>query len=166
MPITSPVLVTFTRFLACTFKKVWSNSALKSFYHRSYINISSRKNHVSVYFLGRVIPLSFSDQGKNTTFPGSTRKILSRRGPFWKDHLFRTIEENIIFPCTFLRKIIFHFPSRGKIIFSGKRNIIFPDNTRKIKFQSDFFGKTIISRRLEKENMVFCAVFLSNMNNS
>ena len=37
LPITSPVLVTFTRFLACTFKKVWSTSASKSFYRRSYI---------------------------------------------------------------------------------------------------------------------------------
>ena len=46
----------------------------------------------------------------------------------------------------------------GKIIFSGKRNIIFPNNTRKIKFQRDFFGKTIFSGRLQKENMVFRAV--------
>ena len=44
------------------------------------------------------------------------------------------------------------------IIFSGKRNIIFPDNTRKIIFQRYFFGKTIFSGRPEKENMVFRAV--------
>ena len=31
---------------------------------------------------------------------------------FWKGHLFRTFEENVIFPCIFLRKIIFHFPSK------------------------------------------------------
>ena len=46
-----------------------------------------------------------------------------------------------------------------KIIFSGKGNIIFPDNTRKIIFQRNFFGKTIFSGRLEKEHMVFCAVY-------
>ena len=45
------------------------------------------------------------------------------------------------------------------MIFSGKRNIIFPDNTRKIIFQRDFFGKTIFSEHLEKENMVFRAVY-------
>ena len=59
----------------------------------------------------------------------------------------------------FLRKIIFHFPSNASI-FSGKRNIIFPNNTRKIIFQRNFFGKTIFSERLEKENMVFRAVIL------
>ena len=60
----------------------------------------------------------------------------------------------------FLRKVIFHFPSGGKTKFSGKRNIIFPNNTRKIKFQRDFFGKTIFSGRPEKENMVFRAVWI------
>ena len=45
-----------------------------------------------------------------------------------------------------------------KTIFSGKRNVIFPDNTRKIIFQCNFSGKTIFSGRLEKENMVFRAV--------
>ena len=39
-----------------------------------------------------------------------------------------------------------------------KRNIIFPDNTKQIIFQRNFFGKTIISKHLEKENTVFCAV--------
>ena len=57
-----------------------------------------------------------------------------------------------------MRKIIFHFPFGGKIIFLGKRNIIFPDNTKKIKFQRDFFGKSIFSGSSEKENVVFCAV--------
>ena len=42
--------------------------------------------------------------------------------------------------------------------FSGKRNIIFHDNTRKIIFQRNFFGKTIFSEHLEKENIVFRAV--------
>ena len=103
---------------------------------------------------------------KNTTFPDITKKIMSRCDPFWKYHLFRTFEVNIIFPCfcfvfvVFFRKIIFHFPSGGKIIFSGKRNIIFAYNTKMIKSQRDFFGKTILSGRLEKENMVFRAVLM------
>ena len=43
-------------------------------------------------------------------------------------------------------------------MFSGKRNIIFPHNTKKIIFQYNFFGKAIFSEHLEKENMVFRAV--------
>ena len=58
----------------------------------------------------------------------------------------------------FLRKIIFHFASRKNIIFSRKRNAIFSDDTRKIPFQCDFFGKNFFLEHLEKENMSFRAV--------
>ena len=37
LPLTSPVLVTFTRFLACNFRKFWPTSALKRFCYCSYI---------------------------------------------------------------------------------------------------------------------------------
>ena len=50
----------------------------------------------------------------------------------------------------------------GKTIFLGKRNIIFPDNTRKIKFQHGVFGKVIFSGHLKKENMVFQVVVFSS----
>ena len=91
------------------------------------------------------------------------RKIIFQCNFFWKDHLFRTFEEYIIFPFFFffLRKISsFIFSQKNKIIFSRKRNIIFPDHTRKIIFESNFFGKIIFSKLLEKENMVFRAVTL------
>ena len=77
-----------------------------------------RKYHISMYFLRKVISHFLPNEKiscfreKNTVFPDNTRKIMSQRGPFWKDHLFRKFEENIIFPCIFLRKIIFHFPSK------------------------------------------------------
>ena len=60
----------------------------------------------------------------------------------------------------FLRKIIFYFPSEERIsnFPVKKQNNIFPDNTRKIIFQCDIFGKIIFSENLEKENMAFCAV--------
>ena len=38
---------------------------------------------------------------KNTIFADNTGKIMCRHGSFWKDHLFRRFEENIIFPCIF-----------------------------------------------------------------
>ena len=80
---------------------------------------------------------------KSTIFPDNARKIMSQRNPFWKDHLFRTFEENIIFPCIFWERSSFIFRPSGKIIFSGKINIIFPDNIRKIILQRNFFEKTI-----------------------
>ena len=62
------------------------------------------------------------------------------------------------FRVFFWERSSFIFRLRCKIIFSGKRNIIFSDNTRKIMFQQDFVVKTIFSGRLEKGNMVFRAV--------
>ena len=165
LPLTSPVPVTFARFLARTFRKVWSTSTLKCFcrcscifgittfllmdkwlapkhapkhsswglngtkYWRLFIveylqpnKFKGRPNfdpiyQVSCFFsLGyacfHVFPekgrLSLSAQGKrimfsgkNTIFPDNTRKIMCRRGTFWKYHIFKRSEENIIFPCIF-----------------------------------------------------------------
>ena len=53
----------------------------------------------------------------------------------------------------------FFLSLKNKVIFSGKRNFTFPDNTRKTIFHCNVFGKTIFSKDLEKENMVFCAVY-------
>ena len=121
-------------------------------------------HHVSMYFLRRAIfhfllrEKRSRFREKNTIFPDNTRKIMFRRGIFWKDRIFRKFEENIIFPCIFKERSSFIFRLTCKVIFSGKRNIIFPDNTRNIIFQRNFFGKTIFSGRLENENMVFHAV--------
>ena len=76
---------------------------------------------------------------------------------------FQNVWKNITFPCIFLRRSSFIFRLRGKIIFSRKRNIIFLDNTGKVIFQRDFFGKTIFSGSLEKENMLFRAVFMTKI---
>ena len=54
-----------------------------------------------------------------------------------KHHLYRIHRKHI--SMYFLRKIIFYFPPRKSIIFSRKRNVIFPDGTRKIIFRCDFF---------------------------
>ena len=62
-----------------------------------------------------------------------------------KNHLF----------MNFFRKTIFHFPSRKKnkkktTYFREKRKTTFPDITKKIIFQCDFFGKTIFLEDLNK----------------
>ena len=65
------------------------------------------KRHVSMYLLGKAVFHFLPDEKrscfreKNTIFPDNTKKIMCRRGPFWKDHLFGRPEENIIFPCIF-----------------------------------------------------------------
>ena len=104
-------------------------------------------HHVSMYLLRKTV-FHFLPREKiscfrekNTIFADNTRKIMCRRGPFWKDYLFRKFEENIIFPCIFSERSSFIFRLRCKIIFSGRRNIIFPDNTRKIIFQHNFLER-------------------------
>ena len=77
---------------------------------------------------------------------------------FGKAIFSESLKKISYFRVFFWERSSFIFRLRCKIIFSGKRNIIFPDNTRKIIFQHNFFGKTIFSGRLEKENMVFHAV--------
>ena len=95
-----------------------------------------------------------------------------------RNNIFADITRKTIFQCDFFRKTIFSehlkkisyfyklfgerssflFRLKNKIIFSGQRNIIFPDNTRKIIFQWDFFRKITFTEQLEKENMVFRTV--------
>ena len=58
----------------------------------------------------------------------------------------------------FFEKDHLPFSVKVKIIFLGKKNMIFPTNTRKMIFQRDFFLKDHLLGRLEKENMVFRAV--------
>ena len=84
-----------------------------------------RKCHISMYFLKKAashfLPrekMSFFRE-KNTIFPDDTRKIMCRRGPFWNDHLFWKVEENIIFLCFFFEK---DYLFRA----SGKRKYGFP----------------------------------------
>ena len=79
-----------------------------------------RKNHISTGFFYKDHPLSFSAQRKNIIFSGKKKHHLCRYYKkncvqvriSWKDHLFRTFEENIIFPGIFLRNIIFPFVSK------------------------------------------------------
>ena len=78
---------------------------------------------------------------------------------FYGKTIFSEHLKNIsYFHVIFWERSSFIFCLKNKIIFSGKRNIIFPDDTRKIIFQCNFFGKTIFSEYLEKENMVFHSI--------
>ena len=64
-------------------------------------------------------------------------------------HIYRKYHISMFF----LRKIIFHFPSKKKYHIFRNKNTIFLDNTRKIIFQRDVFGKTIYSGHLKKYHL-------------
>ena len=109
-----------------------------------------RKCYISMYFLRKAASNFLHREKiscfweKNAIFPDNTRKIMCRRDPFQKDHLFRKFEENIIFPCFFgffWERSSFIFRLGYEIIFSGKRKIIFSDNTREIIFQHNFLER-------------------------
>ena len=93
--------------------------------------------------------LSFSTQRKNFIYFEKKKYHLCRyfkidrvqARMFWKDNLFRTFEENIIFPGTFWERSSFFLCLKNKIIFPGKRSIILLD-TRKIIFQCDFLERS------------------------
>ena len=95
---------------------------------------------------------------RNIIFPDNTRKIIFQCKFFGKTIFSEHLKNISYFHVFFWERSSFIFRLKNNIIFSGKRNIIFPDDTRKIIFQCDFFGKTIFSEHLEKENMVFRAV--------
>ena len=103
------------------------------------------KENIILYFLRKDISHFLSKEKvscfreKDTIFPESLMKISYFRAFFWE-------------------RSSFIYCLRCKIIFSRKRNMIFPNYTRKIIFQQGFFQKIISSGPLEKENMVFRAV--------
>ena len=127
-----------------------------------------RQCHISMYFLRKII-YHFPSKEKISYFPGK-KHHLSRC--YKEDHIpaqFFFFGKTIIscFHVLFWGRSYFIFGLKNKIIFLGKRNIIFPDNTtRKIIFQCDFFGKAIFSEHLEKENMFFCVVMKVDLNES
>ena len=77
-----------------------------------------RKYYISKRFLIKIIFFHFPPKEK--IYFLEKKKHLSRYYKkdhvqariFWKNYLFRTFEENIIFPDIFLRKIIFRFVSK------------------------------------------------------
>ena len=70
-------------------------------------------------------------------------------------HIYRKYHTSMYFWSS----IIFNFPSKEEIsYFREKRNTIFPDITKKIIFNCQFFGKTIFFRTFE-ENIIFLCIF-------
>ena len=120
-----------------------------------------------MYFLKK-IGSHFPPKEKISCFPGKkipSFQIIQERScpsttPFEKTSFSEHLKKMSYFRLFFWERSSFIPRLRGKITFSGKRNIIFPDSTRKIIFQHNFFGKTIFSGRLENADMVFRAVIV------
>ena len=130
-----------------TFTNIQKTSYFHVFFEKYHLSFSVHKKK---YHIFRKRKCHLSSWYKKDHLPAQF---------FWKDYLFGTYEEYVIFPSIFFwGRSSFISLLKNNIIFSGKRNIIFPDDTRKIIFQCNFFGKIIFSEHLEKGNMVFRAV--------
>ena len=120
-----------------------------------------RKYHISTRFLIKIIFFHFPPkekiyflEKKNTIFPDITKKIMFRRQFFGKTIFSEHLKKISYFQIFFWDRSSFVLCLKNKIIFSGKK-IIFPDNARKIKFQCDFFGKTIFQKIWKKKIWFF-----------
>ena len=93
----------------------WNANIIFSRVSTTFFSGAGNICHISMYFFEKD-HLSFFAQKKNILrkrnpiFPDGTRNHILVRF-FQKGYLSRTFEKNIIFPCVFLRKITFHFPS-------------------------------------------------------
>ena len=85
------------------------------------------------------------------------QKRMLCRGIFLEIPSFQNIWKKYLISRYFLKRLFLFFVSKDKIKFSGKSNIIFLDNTRKIISQCNFFGKIIFSKHLEKKYGFSCS---------
>ena len=85
------------------------------------------------------------------------QKRMLCRGIFLEIPSFQNIWKKYLISRYFLKRFFLSFVSKDKIKFSGKSNIIFLDNTRKIISQCNFFGKIIFSKHLEKKYGFSCS---------
>ena len=122
----------------------------------SYFHVFFEKDHLSLSVQEKI---SYFWE-KNTIFQIIQEMSYPSSALFEKTIFSERLKKISYFRVFFWERSSFIFRLRGKIIFSGKRNIMLPDHTRKIIFHRKFCGKTIFSGRLEKENVVFRAVFL------
>ena len=111
-----------------------------------------RKHHISTRFLIKIIffhfppkeKISYFLEKRNTIFPDITKKT-TLKCEFLANTIFSEHLKKMCFQIFFWERSSFLLCLKNKITFSGKRNIIFPDNTRNIMFQWDLFktfGKT------------------------
>ena len=123
-----------------------------------------RKYHIPTRFLLKIIfhfprkdKKSYFLEKINTILPDVTKKIVFRRQFFGKTIFSEHLKKTSHFQVFFSERSSFLLCLKNENILLGKINT---DNTMKIIFQCDFSGKTIFSKHLEKEDMVFRALSL------
>ena len=84
---------------------------------------------------------------------------------FGRTTFLELLKKMSYFHAFFLRKIII-FCLKNKIIFSGKRNIIFPDDTRNIIFHCRFLERPSSQNIWKKKTWFFvqCADYIGQLN--
>ena len=123
--------------------------------------------HVSFWerssFIFRLKNKIISSRKRYITFPdNTTRKIIFQCDFFEKTIFLEHLKKISFFHVLFWERSSFIFPLKNKIIFSGKRYIIFPDNTKKIVFQRDW--KDHLYRTFGKRKYDFSCSVLNCMN--
>ena len=121
-----------------------------------------RKYHFPMRFLIKTIFFHFRPKEKKI-FSGRKKYHLSRYYKkdhvqvrfFWKDHLFRTFEKSIIFPGIFWEKSSFLSCLKNKIIFLGKRNILFPLIIQERSCSSEIFLERPSFQNIWKKKICF-----------
>ena len=87
----------------------------------------------------------------NTIFPDNKRKDMFQCSLFEKIVFSKHLKKISYFHVLFWERSSFIFRPSGKIIFSGIRNIIFPDNTRNIIFQHNILERPSFQDVREKK---------------
>ena len=131
-----------------TFTNIQKTSYFYVFFDKDHLPFSVHKK--SIIFSGK----------RNAIFPHDIRKVIFQCNFFGKTIFSEHLKNISYFHVFFWERSFFIFRLKYNIIFSWKRNIIFPDDTRKTIFQYNSFGKIIFSEHLEKRNMVFRAVYV------
>ena len=145
--------------MSITFKCVFSGEIIFCFlqkYNMMFVKFIHvyRKYHISMYFLRKII-FHFPSKENISYFP-EKNTIFPRKFIFHMIFIAKTIFSEHLKKMSYFHVFLWQrsssiFRLKNRIIFSGKRNIIFPDNTtRKIIFPCDFFGKTIFSEHFKK----------------
>ena len=162
LPLTSPVPVTFTRFLACTFRKVWSTSTLKSFCRCSYIFGITTYPLMDKWFpfLALKHAPKQSSWGLNNTkhwrlfiveyLQPNKFKERPNFGPIYQVSCFFFAGRCIIFPCISWERLSFTFcPGKKDHVF-GKKTPSFQITQERSCAGAALFGRTIFSVGLKK----------------
>ena len=112
------------------------------FLEKDYLSFSIQRNNI--IFSGL----------KNTIFPDNTRKITFQCDFFEKTIFLEHLKKISYIHVFFLEKSSFTSYLKNKIIFSGRRNIIFPNNTRKI-YSSAIFLERRFFQNIWKNKICF-----------